>query len=133
MKSRQMFQISQNNMHCAFFVVPCNLFQSDVNTVDQIHHVYNQLDEVQAEKEDVFDSMCQEALSTSKNYSMDMPRLDVSLNKNKFSGNRTSPICDLENCFCLPRCIQHQTMVWTRWMKTPCMRSFSSCCPMLRC
>ena len=106
-KSRQMFQISQNNMHCAFFVVPCNLFQSDVNTVDQIHHVYNQLDEVQAEKEDVFDSMCQEALSTSKNYSMDMPRLDVSLNKNKFSGNRTSPICDLEIVFRLPRCIQH--------------------------
>ena len=29
-----------------------------------------------------------------------MPRLDVSLNKNKFSGNRTSPICDLESfCF----------------------------------
>ena len=81
MKSRQMFQISQNNMHGAFFVVPCNLFQSDVKTVDHIHHVCNQLDEVQAEKEDVFDGKCQEALSTSKNYTMDMPRLDVSLNR----------------------------------------------------
>ena len=24
-------------------------------------------------------------------------------------------------------------MVWRRWMKTPCMRNSSSCCPMLRC
>ena len=49
--------------------------------LDQIHYVCNQLDEVQAEKEDVVDGMCQGALSTSKNYTMDMPRLDVSLNR----------------------------------------------------
>ena len=36
---------------------------------------------MKSEKEDVFDGKCQEALSTSKNYTMDMPRLDVSLNR----------------------------------------------------
>ena len=100
MKSRQMFQISQNNMHRAFFVVPCNLFQSDVKTVDQIHHVYNQLDEVQAEKEDRMSLMA----SVRRLYPLLKITLWICLGWMfhsigvNFQAKGTSPICDLENC-----------------------------------
>ena len=133
MKSRQMFQISQNNciVHFLLFPVICfsqmsKLFirftmyiiilmkyrlRRRMSLMASVRRLYPLL------KITLWICLGWMFHSIGVNFQAKEPHLSVIL----------KIVC------CLPRCMPHQTMVWTRWMKMRCMRSCSSCCPMLQC